>query len=104
MNLLHPYTTGDVVLFSTSQRSFNPPWGENGLKSVNAGDHGFLPLDTPEHYAMFAAAGPDIVSGRVIDRITALDMVPTLAFALGIDPPQAAEGRKLPLFTFSPEP
>ena len=104
MNMLHPYHTGDVVLFSTSQCSFNPPWGPNGFESVNAGDHGFLPLDTPEHYAMFAAAGPDIVPGRVIDRITALDMVPTLAFALGIDPPQGIEGRELPLFTFSPAP
>jgi hypothetical protein len=90
MNMLHPHRTGDVVVFA------RPPYhfGSECLR----GDHGFIPNGDEERFAAFAASGPDIVPGRVISPVTALDIVPTVAFALGITPPPAAEGRVLPIF------
>ena len=90
MNMLHPHRTGDVVVFA------KPPYhfGSEFL----LGDHGYIPNGDEERFAAFAAGGPDIVPGRVIGPVTALDIVPTVAFALGIAPPPAAEGRVLPIF------
>jgi len=90
MSMLHPHRTGDVVVFA------RPPYhfGSELLR----GDHGFIPNGDEERFGMFAASGPDIVPGQVIGPVTALDIVPTVAFALGIDPPPAAEGRVLPIF------
>jgi arylsulfatase A-like enzyme len=95
MNMLHPHRTGDVVVFA------RPPYhfGSDFLR----GDHGFIPNGDEERFGMFAASGPNIVPGRVIRPVTALDIVPTVAFALGIDPPPAAEGRVLPIFQMPPD-
>ena len=90
MNMLHPHRTGDVVVFA------KPPY-HFGSKFL-LGDHGFIPNGDEERFAAFAASGPDIVPGQVISPVTALDIVPTVAFALGIAPPPAAEGRVLPIF------
>jgi hypothetical protein len=98
MNMLHPHRTGDVVVFA------KPPYhfGSEFL----LGDHGFIPNGDEERFAAFAASGPDIIPGRVISSVTALDIVPTVAFALGIASPPAAEGRVLPIFQMPdvPEP
>ena len=93
MNMLHPDRTGDVVVFAAPPYHF----GHELLGEVLLGNHGFVPNGDEERFAAFAASGPDIVPGQAISPVTALDIVPTVAFALGIDPPPAAEGRVLPL-------
>jgi hypothetical protein len=99
MNMLHPDRTGDVVVFAAPPYTFNPPYSdESVIVATDAGDHGYIPSGDDERFAAFAAGGPDIASGWVVSRVTALDIVPTIAFALGIDPPPAAEGRVLPIF------
>jgi predicted AlkP superfamily pyrophosphatase or phosphodiesterase len=90
MNMLHPDCTGDVVVFAKPPYHFGPEF----LR----GDHGYIPNGEEERFAAFTAGGPDIVPGRVISPVTALDIVPTVAFALGISAPSAAEGRVLPIF------
>ena len=98
MNMLHPDRTGDVVVFAAPPYVFELPDPNSVIgPTVNRGAHAYIPNGQDERFAAFAAAGPDISRGRMISPVTALDIVPTVAFALGIDPP-AAEGRILPIF------
>lgn len=94
MNMLHPDRTGDVVVFAAPPYTFGPTDALGKLY----GDHGFTPNGDENRFGVFAAAGPDIVPGPFTGPLTALDIVPTAAFALGIAPPPAAEGRILPIF------
>ena len=81
MNMLHPHRTGDVVVFA------KPPYHFGGLTYwLLLGDHGYTPNGDEERFAAFAASGPDIVPGQLNSPVTALDIVPTVAFALGIAP------------------
>ena len=64
------------------------------------GQHGYLPdlvdLDNNINmHSVFVASGPRIVSNKVIAGVRIIDLAPTIAFALGIDPPADAEGRVL---------
>jgi predicted AlkP superfamily pyrophosphatase or phosphodiesterase len=57
------------------------------------GQHGHDPR-LPEMKAIFYAAGPDFKSRR-LKEVDAVDIAPTVAELLGIDPPKDAQGKKI---------
>jgi hypothetical protein len=61
-----------------------------------AGQHGYTPNGDPDRYAVFAAAGPQILPGESVYRLTALDLAPAVALILGIDPPAQSEAAAAP--------
>jgi predicted AlkP superfamily phosphohydrolase/phosphomutase len=58
------------------------------------GDHGSAP-DAPSSRAAFALCGPGVAKGADLGTIRQVDVAPTLATLLGIDPPRQAVGRVL---------
>ena len=71
------------------------------------GQHGYLPelidLDNSVNmHATFVAAGPGIRKQRPVPNVRAIDVVPTLAFLLGIPGPQNASGKILLHLTTQP--
>lgn len=92
-NMLHPDRTGDVVVFSKPPYQFDAPTA--GQFTSNApiyGQHGFVPNGELDRYATFAAAGPKIKDTHVKPVVTVLDLAPTVAAVLGINPPAQSQG------------
>jgi predicted AlkP superfamily phosphohydrolase/phosphomutase len=58
------------------------------------GDH-FTNPERPVMHAAFAVAGPGVAAGARLGLIRQVDVAPTLAALLGIDPPAQATGRVL---------
>jgi predicted AlkP superfamily phosphohydrolase/phosphomutase len=93
--------SGDVVV------TLKPPYQYDGATPGEVvafshffGQHGYLPdlVDLENNinmHSVFVASGPRIVSNKVIAGVKIIDLAPTIAFALGIDPPADAEGRVL---------
>jgi predicted AlkP superfamily phosphohydrolase/phosphomutase len=96
-NYLHPDRTGDVLVFLKPPYQFSAPVAEEVLADISfmGGQHGYLPNGDPDRFAAFVAAGPRIVQGKVISPVTALDLAPTVADLLGIDPPAQSVGNVL---------
>lgn len=91
--MLHPDRTGDVVVFSKPPYQFDAPTA--GQVTANApiyGQHGFVPNGELSRYAVFAAAGPNIDKDSDSPVVTALDLAPTVAAVLGINPPAQSQG------------
>jgi predicted AlkP superfamily pyrophosphatase or phosphodiesterase len=91
--------TGDVLIVSrpgynfdfnagtgTSVGNFFQPW-------TFFGQHGYDP-SLPEMKAIFYAIGPDFRQ-RTLDEVENIDVAPTVAHLLGIQPPSDAQGKKL---------
>lgn len=97
----HPTRSGDAVVVLKPPYQFDAATpGQVIAFSHFFGQHGFLPdLVDQEHninlHSVFIAAGPQIVANKVIDGVQIIDLAPTIAFALGIDPPDDAEGQVL---------
>ena len=62
-------------------------------KNPHAGSHGFLSTE-PKMRATFVASGPGIKRGATLDAVEIVDLAPTFAAILGVDPGPVA-GRKL---------
>jgi arylsulfatase A-like enzyme len=60
------------------------------------GFHGVAPWRRGMH-AIFYAVGRGITPGRRLGIVHAIDVAPTVARLLGIDPPRDAIGRPIPL-------
>jgi hypothetical protein len=100
-NAFHPTRSGDVAV------TLKPPFQYDGASPGEViafshffGQHGYLPdtVDLASNINMhsaFVASGPQIVSNKVVGGVRVIDLAPTIAFALGIDPPADAEGRVL---------
>ena len=58
------------------------------------GIHGLDP-QRPEMQAGFVVAGPGVAAGAALGAIRQIDVAPTLAALLGLDPPAQATGRVL---------
>jgi predicted AlkP superfamily pyrophosphatase or phosphodiesterase len=65
-----------------------------GLRGKHAGAHGFDPA-RPEMGAIFYALGAGVPAGAELGEVRAIDVAPTAAALLGIDPPAQSEGRAL---------
>lgn len=82
---------GDLVL------AVEPPhvFGRRGRRP-SPGAHGFDP-NRPDMGALFLAMGRGVSRGKKLDDVHQLDLVPTIAKLLSIQPPPAAEGKPMPL-------
>ena len=59
------------------------------------GAHGYDPATTPEMHGIFLALGRGVPAGARTGEQRALDVAPTAARLLGIDPPQGCEGHPI---------
>jgi len=101
-------TTGDVVIFVRPPYQFDASTrGEKIAFSQFFGQHGYHPDMVDSTYTLlgnlpwvnmhssFFASGPRIVPGKADDGVAAIDLAPTIAFALGIPVPAQSQGRVL---------
>jgi predicted AlkP superfamily pyrophosphatase or phosphodiesterase len=78
----HPKVSGDVIVVC------EPGWI---IEDVDTASHG-MPYIYDTHVPLFIA-GPGIRRGAVfVDRVSILDVAPTLAFLLGVEMPGACDG------------
>jgi arylsulfatase A-like enzyme len=97
----HPSRTGDLVLTVAPPRTFAMPglggaaWNHAGrLLGWERGMHGFDP-DLPDMGGILFALGRGVPRGARIGEVRAIDVAPTAAVLLGIEPPSQAEGEPL---------
>jgi arylsulfatase A-like enzyme len=93
---------GDVVLFTDPPVAFLEAWEGLDFRRRLAwlwggaiGVHGYDATRVPEMRGIFFALGRGIPHGQHLGPIRALDVAPTVARLLGIEPPQASEGRPI---------
>jgi predicted AlkP superfamily pyrophosphatase or phosphodiesterase len=87
---------GDLILFASEDYAFRKEvTGEEVVvPAVNyGGTHGY-PASDPELDGIFIAHGPDIKPGTVVDRVSNLDVAPTLARIMGLTLPEV-DGRAI---------
>ena len=87
---------GDLILFASEGYAFRKEvTGEEVVvPAVNyGGTHGY-PASDPELDGIFIAHGPDIKPGTVVDRVSNLDVAPTLASIMGLTLPEV-DGRAI---------
>jgi predicted AlkP superfamily phosphohydrolase/phosphomutase len=96
-----PGRSGDVVVFATPPHQFDAPSPAAVVApSPLYGQHGYLP-DTVEPRFLcdmrspFLLAGPGVSAGQRFSGARAIDLAPTIAALLGIEPPHQADGRAL---------
>ena len=85
---------GDLILFASEGYAFRKDvTGEEVVvPAVNyGGTHGY-PASDPELDGIFIAHGPNIKPGTVVDRVSNLDVAPTLARIMGLTLPEV-DGR-----------
>ncbi|HTO07477.1 MAG TPA: ectonucleotide pyrophosphatase/phosphodiesterase [Myxococcota bacterium] len=98
MRSFYPSRSGDLTLVP------NPPWavGRESLwqrleiwwRGKSPGVHGYDPSQ-PDMGAIFYALGAGVPAGAELGEVRAIDVAPTVAALLGIDPPAQSEGRAL---------
>jgi hypothetical protein len=91
LRLAHPTRTGDLVVRA------EPPWSfaKGGLLARPArGMHGYAP-DHPDMAGILFAIGRGVPAGAKPSQVRMIDVAPTVARLLGIDPPRDAEGRAI---------
>lgn len=103
--LRFPARTGDLVLFTAPPRTFRRAsfvqsiWiGLGALFGGEMGLHGYDP-ELPDMGGVFYALGRGVPAGATLGAVRAIDVAPTVARLLAIDPPRDAEGAALPGFT-----
>jgi predicted AlkP superfamily pyrophosphatase or phosphodiesterase len=87
---------GDLILFASEGYAFRKDvTGEDVVvPAVNyGGTHGY-PASDPELDGIFIAHGPNIKPGTVVDRVSNLDVAPTLARIMGLTLPEV-DGRAI---------
>jgi len=103
MFLSHPARTGDVVVVAEPPWVLtSPPWYQRALFHVlNAccdvarGSHGYDPA-LPDMGGVFLALGRGVPSGERIPAVAQVDVAPTVARLLGIEPPHDSIGTAIP--------
>lgn len=97
----HPTRTGDVVAMIDPPRYFTRAGGKydrwqqiSALWGNHVGGHGYDPR-LPAMQGSFLALGRGIPPGTALAKVRAVDVAPTVARLLGIDPPAQCEGRPI---------
>lgn len=91
--------TGDVLVVTIPGYHLDFPAGTGTTigdffqPSTFFGQHGYDP-QLPEMKAIFYAAGPDF-KRKNLENINNVDVAPTVAEILGIDPPKDSQGKKI---------
>jgi len=95
----HPRRVGDVVALTDPPRFFGRPgtlrdaqFRFSRLLGRSRGGHGYDPARSPRMNGIFLALGRGVVTGARPGRVRAIDVAPTLAALLGIEPPRHSEG------------
>jgi predicted AlkP superfamily pyrophosphatase or phosphodiesterase len=91
LRLSHPTRTGDLVVRA------EPPYrfAKSGLfERAARGMHGYAP-EHPDMAGIFLAIGRGVPKGAKLDEVRMIDVAPTAARLLGIEPPRNAEGRAI---------
>jgi len=85
-------TTEPPYAFSSSRRpAGSQPSLEPAVMERPQGGHGYAP-ERADMGAIFFALGRGVRAGTRIESLRAIDVAPTIAGLLGIDPPSASEG------------
>ncbi len=93
----HPDRTGDLVVRALPGHTFRRGGllaQVGDLLGERRGFHGYAP-DHPDMAGIFVAMGRGIEAGARIGPIAMIDVAPTIAALLGIDPPQHATGKSV---------
>jgi predicted AlkP superfamily pyrophosphatase or phosphodiesterase len=98
----HASRTGHVVAVTTPPRMLSRATGSlDRWRRIRAffdapiGTHGYDPARVPEMNGILLALGRGVAPGTRLPRVRALDVAPTVAALLGIEPPRHAEGRPI---------
>jgi alkaline phosphatase D len=103
LRFAHPQRTGDLVLLVEPPRTFREPTARQRLGFLGRGFgwtpslHGYSP-GHPDMGAVFYAMGRGVPAGSRPGRVRMIDVAPTAARLLGIEPPRDAEGSPIPGF------
>jgi predicted AlkP superfamily pyrophosphatase or phosphodiesterase len=100
LRVKHPSRNGDLMLVTTPPHTFRTiglirtaaSCCGAGFTHWKAGEHGYAPSH-PEMGAIFLGMGRGFPRGVRIGAVRNVDIAPTIAMLLGIDPPAQAEGR-----------
>jgi predicted AlkP superfamily pyrophosphatase or phosphodiesterase len=99
LRVRHARRTGDLLLVAHPPAMFaRVSATDSALLSVarlfgrGAGMHGYEP-DNPDMGGIFLASGRGVPAGARLGPVRAIDVAPTVAALLGIEPPAQAEGR-----------
>jgi predicted AlkP superfamily pyrophosphatase or phosphodiesterase len=101
LRLAHPQRTGDLVLLVEPPRTFREPNAAQRLGFLGRGFgwtpslHGYSP-GHPDMGAVFYAMGRGVPAGSRPGRVRMIDVAPTVARLLSIEPPRDAEGSPIP--------
>jgi predicted AlkP superfamily pyrophosphatase or phosphodiesterase len=98
-----PGRTGDVTFVATPTSGPSSARGLvdrlltwlRGARSAGFGMHGTLP-SRPDMHAIFFATGRGVSPDLELGAVRSIDVAPSVAFLLGIEPPRDAEGRRIP--------
>ena len=90
----HPRRIGDLVLVAPPGVRFNAKISALTGKPTLAGFHGGDPTH-PQMGAIFYAWGAGVRAGARLQKVHAIDLVPTVCTLLGVPIPRHAEGRVL---------
>jgi len=98
----HPNRTGDFVLLTEPPWTFYRPTGltalwvrlESWFGTPRYGMHGYDP-ERPDMGTIFLALGRGVPPGARPGVLRSIDVAPTVAGLLGIEPPRDAEGRSI---------
>jgi arylsulfatase A-like enzyme len=104
LRLRHPTRTGDLVVRVEPPYTFaagNLLAKAGDLLGRRRGVHGYSP-EHPDMAGIFLALGRGVPAGARPDAVAMIDVAPTVAALLGIDPPRNAEGRAVEAIGGSP--
>ena len=99
--VLHPGRAGDVLMTTEPPYSFTRPRGLGGKAAPllarmgwSLGGHGYFP-HLPDMGGIFMALGRGVPVGGTLPAVHQVDIAPTVARLLLIDPPEHSEGQPI---------
>jgi alkaline phosphatase D len=99
LRLSHPSRSGDLVVITEPPYSFSRPAGLAGYLSswlhavgVSFGGHGYDPRH-PDMGGIFLAMGRGVPAELMLPEVYQVDVAPTVARLLRMEPPRQSEGR-----------
>lgn len=103
LRIASPSRMGDLVVMTKPPFTFSSATGAEGVAEDvlsffgwDFGGHGYDP-ELPDMGAVFLAKGRGVAAGRSVDVVHQIDVAPTVAALLAIDPPAQSEGRVIQL-------